>query len=87
MTSHNQFIEECHEIRVLVETILPEDKAIVWMAAPNPMFGNITPTQMIMNGRGPRVKKVVEDAIEQHGLGECWHGTTILTKQPPNTKS
>lgn len=74
MTSHVQFLQETKEIQDLVEIIFPENKALVWMATPNPNFGNVSPVQMIMNGRGHKVKQFVEDAIHNNHVENHWHG-------------
>lgn len=51
------------------ETILEffqydKDKALRWYMTPNPLLGNITPFQMIKNGRGQKLMKFITSQIE-----------------------
>ena len=38
------------------------NRAIAWMDVPNPHFGNVSPRELILNGRAQKVWSFVENA-------------------------
>jgi len=50
----------------LVEEVLGKEKARLWWTTRNPMFGDITPAIMVAAGRYEKVRKFIEDAVEEN---------------------
>jgi len=55
---------------VLLEEFFKDEawKALAWMKSPNPMFGNLSPRDMIEADRGHKVLEAVEVAIKDNEL-------------------
>jgi hypothetical protein len=64
MTHHNQLIEESRTINRLAAKVLGPERATRWMHAQNPNFDNVSPMQMLMNGRYEVVYKFVVGVLE-----------------------
>ncbi len=47
------------EIRTALSTVIKEDAIGPWMEAPNPVFGGLTPAQVIRNGDGKKILDMV----------------------------
>lgn len=43
------------------------EKVELWLKTPNPFLGNVSPINMVYIGRGYKVLKFIEDAIENQG--------------------
>ena len=46
------------------------DKTMLWMRTPNPLLGDRSPRDMIVNGRSDKLLKFVEQALAENGPPE-----------------
>ncbi len=46
------------------------DKTYTWMVMPNPLLGEVSPKWMIKNGRGEKLLKFIDNAIDENKLQE-----------------
>jgi len=44
------------------------DRVIAWMDVPNPHFGNVSPRELILNGRANKVWQFIENAEYDRGI-------------------
>jgi hypothetical protein len=56
------------EVLDRVKTLMgwDEHKALLWLTTPNPHFGNVAPSTMIVMGRGHKVLKFIAGAEEEN---------------------
>lgn len=54
-------------VEALLEFFKGDDaKVMYWLTTPNPMFGGTAPSDLIKAGRGHKVYKFIETALEEN---------------------
>lgn len=74
LTEPMNLVEEAHDILNAIadlERIFDDqDKVAAWLGTPNPNLGGAIPLHLIIIGRGRKVLKFIENAIEENGYDD-----------------
>ena len=65
--SKRYYYLSCHSL-VLEHFKNDEKKTKIWMSTINPLLGEVSPIEMIMNGRGERLENWIKNQLKENKI-------------------